>query len=166
MSEVLGQLEALVAPQLMEKNIQYDYRCCDPSYTAWVDPDRLQQILLNLLSNAVKFTPSGGRVRVECAARPDAMLVQVSDTGVGIPSDKLESIFEPFVQLDRERWTGLAGTGLGLAISRDLARAMNGELTARSEVGAGSTFTLSVPRKCSQGSSGRSHEPAKKGGAS
>jgi PAS domain S-box-containing protein len=166
MSEVLGQLEALVAPQLMEKNIHYDYRCCDPSYTAWVDPDRLQQILLNLLSNAVKFTPSGGRVRVECAARPDAMLVQVSDTGVGIPSDKLESIFEPFVQLDRERWTGLAGTGLGLAISRDLARAMNGELTARSEVGAGSTFTLSVPRKCSQGSSGRSHEPAKKGGAS
>ena len=75
------------------------------------------------------------------------MLVHVSDTGVGIPGDKLESIFEPFVQLDRARWKGIAGTGLGLAISRDLARAMNGDLTARSEVGAGSTFILTVPRR-------------------
>ena len=147
MNEVLGQLEVLVAPQLMEKKLHYDYRCCDPSYTAWVDPDRLQQILLNLLSNAVKFTLPGGQVRVECSATADAMLVHVSDTGVGIPGDKLESIFEPFVQLDRERWTGTAGTGLGLAISRDLARAMNGDLTARSDVGAGSTFTLTVPRR-------------------
>jgi PAS domain S-box-containing protein len=146
LNEVLGQMEALVAPQLLEKRIAYEYRCCDPEFTAHVDPERLQQILLNLLSNAVKFTPAGGEILVECAATPDLMLVRVQDTGVGIPADKLEQIFEPFVQLDRGRSSSNAGTGLGLAISRELARAMGGELRVASEVGVGSTFTLSLPR--------------------
>ena len=74
------------------------------------------------------------------------MEVQVRDTGVGIPADKLEQIFEPFVQLDRGQPAGNVGTGLGLAISRDLARAMGGDLKARSNLGEGSTFILSVPR--------------------
>ncbi len=146
MNDVLSQLETLVGPQLLEKQLRYDYQSCDPTYTAFVDPDRLQQILLNLLSNAVKFTPEGGSVKVECSAKDDAMLIRVSDTGVGIPPDKLESVFEPFVQLDRTRAPGLAGTGLGLAISRDLARAMGGDLTATSTLDVGSTFTLRIPR--------------------
>ena len=146
LNEVLGDLEALIAPQLEMKRIEYEYRCCDPSYTAFVDPERLQQILLNLLSNAVKFTPPGGRIRVECSAEPDYMVVRVSDTGVGIPPDKLEQIFEPFVQLDRGQTSSSAGTGLGLAISRDLARAMGGDLSAVSTVDGGSTFALSLPR--------------------
>jgi signal transduction histidine kinase len=147
MSETLGQLEALVAPQLEQKELRYEYRCCDPSYTAYVDPERIQQILLNLLSNAIKFTPRGGEIIVTCGATSDMMQVQVSDTGVGIPADKLEHIFEPFVQLDRGQVGSAMGTGLGLAISRDLARAMNGDLTAQSTIDAGSTFTLSVPRR-------------------
>jgi PAS domain S-box-containing protein len=146
MSDMLGQLEAMIGPQLLEKRLHYDYQCCDPSYTAYVDPERLQQILLNLLSNAVKFTPEGGRIGVHCSAQRDAMVVRVSDTGVGIPADKLESVFEPFVQLDRARWAGIAGTGLGLAISRDLAQAMGGDLTATSTIDVGSTFVLRVPR--------------------
>lgn len=154
MNEVLGQLEAMIGPQLLEKKLTYDYQCCDASYTAYVDPERLQQILLNLLSNAAKFTPEGGKIGVQCTAKPDAMIVRVSDTGVGIPADKLESVFEPFVQLDRARWPGIAGTGLGLSISRDLARAMGGDLTVKSKVDEGSTFRLRVPRsppKVSQG---------------
>jgi PAS domain S-box-containing protein len=146
-ADTLASLEALIGPQLLEKKIGYEYHCCDASFTAFVDPDRLQQILLNLLSNAVKFTPDGGSIRVECSAAPDDMIIRVSDTGVGIPADKLETIFEPFVQLDRARWRGLVGTGLGLAISRDLARAMGGELTVESEVDAGSTFFVRVPRR-------------------
>jgi PAS domain S-box-containing protein len=146
MNEVLGQLEAMIAPQLLQKKLSYDYQCCDASYTAYVDPERLQQILLNLLSNAAKFTPEGGTVSVHCSAKPDAMVVRVTDTGVGIPMDKLESVFEPFVQLDRARWSGIAGTGLGLSISRDLARAMGGELTVKSKVNEGSVFRLRVPR--------------------
>ena len=149
MNESLGQLEALVQPQIQQKQLQYEYHCCDASYTALVDPERLQQILLNLLSNAIKFTPAGGRIVVLCMATADHMEVRVRDSGVGIPPDKLEQIFEPFVQLDRGQPAGNVGTGLGLAISRDLARAMGGDLRARSNPGQGSTFILSVPRASS-----------------
>ena len=147
MNETLGQLEALVAPQLQQKELQYRYDCCDPSYTAHADPERLQQILLNLLSNAIKFTPPGGLVAITCNAVGDTMQVRVRDTGIGIPADKLEHIFEPFVQLDRGQVGSSMGTGLGLAISRDLAREMGGDLVAESAVDAGSVFTLSVPRR-------------------
>ena len=146
MNEALGILEALIAPQLLRKQLRYQYSCCDASYTAHVDPERVQQILLNLLSNAVKFTPLGGELSVECGATRQTMRVSVRDTGVGIPADKLESIFEPFVQLDRGQSSDGAGTGLGLAISRDLARAMGGDLTADSTLDIGSTFTLTLPR--------------------
>ncbi len=146
MNEALGQLEALISPQVHEKRLRYAYHCCDPSYTAHVDPERLQQILLNLLSNAVKFTPRGGEISVTCGATRTMMTVRVRDTGVGIPADKLEQIFEPFVQLDRGQSASNAGTGLGLAISRDLARGMNGDLTVESVIDEGSTFILSLPR--------------------
>ncbi len=146
MNEALGELEALIAPQVQEKGLQYEYICCDSKFTAYTDPDRLQQILLNLLSNAVKFTPAGGKISVVCRAGQHYMKVRVSDTGPGIPRDKLDQIFEPFVQLARGRTTGVVGTGLGLAISRDLARAMGGDLTVHSRVGRGSTFILTLPR--------------------
>ena len=146
LNEVLGSLEALVAPQLLQKQIRYEYRCCDASFTAHVDPERLQQILLNLLSNAVKFTPPEGQIIVDCGPTDGAMHVRVRDSGVGIPADKLQTIFEPFVQLDRGRTGVESGTGLGLAISRDLARAMGGDLTAKSTLDRGSTFTLRIPR--------------------
>jgi signal transduction histidine kinase len=146
MNETLGQLEALVAPQLQQKQLNYEYNCCDATYTAYTDPDRLQQILLNLLSNAIKFTPPGGKIRVDCGPTRDRMLVGVTDSGIGIPPDKLEQIFEPFIQLARGQTAGAVGTGLGLSISRDLARAMGAELTAESRLDEGSTFILSLPR--------------------
>ena len=147
MSTSLSELEALIQPQVLEKRLDYEYICCDSSFTAFVDPERLQQILVNLLSNAVKFTPEEGRIRVECDATPDNMEVRVSDSGIGIPPEKLESVFEPFVQLNRGQTGSMAGTGLGLAISRDLARAMGGDLRAESEVNVGSTFVLTLPRR-------------------
>jgi signal transduction histidine kinase len=88
----------------------------------------------------------GGRIAVVCRATKDFMKVRVTDTGPGIPRDKLDHIFEPFVQLARGRSATVVGTGLGLAISRDLARAMGGDLTVHSRVGRGSTFILSLPR--------------------
>jgi len=147
LDEALGQLEALVAPQLEQKQLRYTYKCTSPGFTAYTDPDRLQQILLNLLSNAIKFTPPGGKISVRCDAKDRWMLIQVTDTGVGIPPDKLDSIFEPFVQLARGQTADVVGTGLGLSISRDLARAMGAELTAESRLDEGSTFTLSLPRR-------------------
>jgi signal transduction histidine kinase len=96
--------------------------------------------------NAVKYTPAGGTVTVSCAAVDDTVVAQVADTGPGIELKQLDSIFEPFVQLAAGLRNQRGGVGLGLPISRDLARAMNGDVTVESTVGAGSRFTLSLPR--------------------
>jgi signal transduction histidine kinase len=105
----------------------------------------VQQILLNLLANAIKFTDRGGSVALECELEPESVAIRVTDTGNGIPADKLEVIFEPFVQL-KPKGVVTNGTGLGLPISRRLATAMGGSLNAASELGKGSTFTLRLPR--------------------
>ena len=146
MNTALGGLEVLIQPQMLEKEIAYEYRCCDERFTAFVDPERLQQILLNIVSNAVKFTPHGGSILVECDATPTSMVVRVHDTGVGIPPDKLEAVFEPFVQLERSPSGQSLGTGLGLSISRDLARAMGGDLVAEEKATEGATLRLTLPR--------------------
>jgi signal transduction histidine kinase len=144
--EALASVEALVAPQLRAKGLRYEHSACDPVLVARADPEKLRQILLNLLSNAIKFTRGGGQITVGCEAEGGHLLVTVRDTGRGIPADKLGAIFEPFVQVDRGLTSTQEGTGLGLAISRDLARAMEGDLTAESGLGVGSTFTLMLPR--------------------
>ena len=110
------------------------------------DRERMIQVLLNLVSNAVKFTEPGGCVSISCAASPSAVSVHVRDTGPGIPADRLEEIFDPFVQAGRSSQERRQGVGLGLAISRELARMMDGELTVESVLGEGSTFTLTLPR--------------------
>ena len=113
---------------------------------ARADAEKVRQVLLNLLANAVKFTAPGGHVHVECTHDSSRVYIRVSDTGIGIPSDRRGAIFEPFVQLHRTLAQPAEGTGLGLAISRDLARGMGGELTVESEPGRGSAFTLTLDR--------------------
>jgi signal transduction histidine kinase len=144
--ETLSTLEALVAPQVQARDLAYRYVPCTPDITMYADPEKVRQILLNLLSNAIKFTDSGGRIVVSCTTSEDDVLLHVDDTGPGIPGDKLERIFEPFVQLQPGRTRTHEGTGLGLAISRDLARAMHGEIAVESTVSGGSRFTLALPR--------------------
>ena len=141
----LVAVEALVEPQLRARGLRYLYRGGDPSVTARADRERMEQVILNLLSNAIKFTEPGGEVEMSWEARDGRVQIHVRDTGRGIPGDKLEAIFEPFVQVDPTLTRAAEGTGLGLAISRDLARAMKGDLTARSAPGQGSTFTLTLP---------------------
>jgi signal transduction histidine kinase len=146
LDEVLAQLEAFIAPQVAHRGVQYRYRGVDRAVAVRADADRLQQIVLNLLANAVKFTEAGGVVTLEGDARGADVVIRVIDTGCGIPGDKLDVIFEPFVQVDAELTRRSGGTGLGLAISRDLARAMGGDLVVASTVGKGTTFTLTLPR--------------------
>jgi len=146
LDDALAELEALIAPQAAHRGVRYEYRPVDCLVEVRADAERLQQIVLNLLSNAVKFTDAGGRVTLSCEARESDVAIRVIDTGCGIPADKLDTIFEPFVQVDAGLTRPTEGTGLGLAISRDLARAMGGELVAHSDVGHGATFTLTVPR--------------------
>lgn len=144
--ELLDSIEPLVRPQLLERGLEFSPCDASAAPAALADMEKLRQILLNLLSNAVKFTPSGGRISIDCSEDEASVRIAVADTGVGIAADKLDDIFEPFVQLQRGLTSQHEGTGLGLAISRDLARGMGGELVVRSGIGTGSTFTLTLPR--------------------
>ena len=143
---LVADLDAVVSPQLRTKRLHFNFNRCDSDVVVEADPDKVRQILVNLLSNAIKFTPSDGRVEIECQADDRVVRTIVRDTGVGIPSAKLEEIFEPFVQLDRSLTSTQEGSGLGLAISRDLARGMGGDLSAESALGGGSTFVLTLTR--------------------
>jgi len=147
---LLRGIEALIAPQARGQGLRYVYEGTPPSVVARADPEKLQQVLLNLLSNAIKFTPAGGAITLAgelTGETADARVrIRVRDTGAGIPAGELDRVFEPFVQVDQRLTRTHEGVGLGLAISRDLARGMGGDLTAESEEGRGSTFTLTLPR--------------------
>jgi signal transduction histidine kinase len=144
--EALRDTESMIAPQIITKGLRYSYKGGDKTASVLADPEKMQQIVLNLLSNAVKFTEAGGTITL--AAKPSGKCIDISvtDTGAGIPPEKLERIFDPFVQAERRLNQPVQGVGLGLAISRDLAQAMGGEISVESTVGKGSTFTLSLPR--------------------
>lgn len=143
---VMCNVDPLVAPQLSAKALVYANHS-EEDVVAHADEEKVVQIVLNLLSNAVKFTPRGGRIDVRAAADANVVRLTVTDTGIGIPDDKLTAIFEPFVQVERSFTTVAEGTGLGLSISRDLARAMGGDIVVRSEPGNGAEFTLVLPRE-------------------
>jgi len=142
-NEILCVMEGFITPQLETKNLSYSYECKNEGLVAFADAAKLEQIVLNLLANAIKFTSAGGSIALCCTDSEDTIDIQVRDTGIGIPSDKLESIFEPFVQL-KGGGVSPSGPGLGLAISRRLASAMGARLTAISDPDCGSTFTLSL----------------------
>jgi anti-sigma regulatory factor (Ser/Thr protein kinase) len=144
-SELFEGLEMAVGPQVRAKGLYFDCcRGCDGKQVR-ADRERVRQIVLNLVSNAIKFTGRGGVIRVSCQEQDGRIATHVEDTGRGIPPDKLESIFEPFVQIEQELARSTGGAGLGLAISRDLAKGMRGDLTVESVPGRGSLFTLWLP---------------------
>jgi signal transduction histidine kinase len=147
--DVVTDLLPMVEPQLAAKGLFCDVERPTSPVRVRADREKLIQVLLNLLSNAIKFTPAGGRITVDFAAKsgsPDAAYIRVTDTGIGIPIDKQEVIFEPFVQVNTGTTRTTEGAGLGLAISRELARGMGGDLRVRSDTGSGSTFTLTLQR--------------------
>ena len=144
-AEALAGAEGLVAPQARTKGLALAAAECPADLAVRADAEKLRQVLVNLLSNAVKFTEPGGRIAVACAADGARVRIAVRDTGVGIAADQFGRIFEPFVQVRAGLTRPHEGAGLGLAISRDLARGMAGDLTVESEIGVGSTFTVTLP---------------------
>lgn len=157
-AEAVEAAFALLQPQSAARGLDLEsVRSVEPPPVYVGDDDRVRQILVNLLSNAVKFTAPGGKVTLEVGvtSEPDAdarlharrryVFFRVTDTGMGIPEEKLLSVFDPFVQAESGTTRAVEGSGLGLTISRRLARLMGGDLTVRSTVGAGSTFTLCLP---------------------
>jgi two-component system phosphate regulon sensor histidine kinase PhoR len=113
-----------------------------PLPRAFADRDRLLQVLMNLVRNAVAYTPEGGIVSIEAAEDGGRVRVSVSDTGIGIPPEDLRRVFERFYRADASRARSTGGFGLGLSVARDLIEAMKGTITAESEVGVGSRFTV------------------------
>src|SRR5581483_1160840 len=146
LDDALRAVESLVMPQIRAKGLRYTYSGCDVALRVRADDEKLQQIVLNLLTNAYKFTDRGGAVELAVETANEHVLIRVRDTGMGISADKLDVIFDPFVQVDANYTRTRDGVGLGLAISRDLARGMGGDLTVTSVAGEGSVFTLTVPR--------------------
>jgi PAS domain S-box-containing protein len=145
LSEVLQSVVPMVEPQMTRKQLQFKSTVAE-GLAANADREKVQQILLNVLTNALKFTPSGGSISVEAGCASDShCYFRVIDSGVGIPPEMLDKIFEPFIQVDASHSRPAEGTGLGLAISRDLARGMGGDLFAESEPGKGSTLQLNLP---------------------
>jgi signal transduction histidine kinase/CHASE3 domain sensor protein len=144
-AEVFDDLAPILEPEAEAKRITLAVAAPPKQVAARADRHRLQQILINLVGNAIKFTPEGGRIMVDAFDDDARVLIRVADSGLGIPADRLQSIFEPFVQVDSELTRRASGAGLGLAISRDLARMMGGELTVQSEIGKGSMFSVSLP---------------------
>ncbi|MFN7544104.1 MAG: ATP-binding protein [Acidobacteriota bacterium] len=145
-AEICSDLEELFAPQAAARSI--GFRCdCPDSLPPWRKGDtaRIRQVLLNLLSNAMKFTEKGSVCLTVGESQPGEIVFTVSDSGIGIPADKLKDIFEPFTQAESSTTRRYGGTGLGLTISVGLAHAMGGTLEASSQPGAGSTFTLRLP---------------------
>lgn len=136
----------LVEPLIARQGLEWEGVRGDSNVVARADPEKVTQILVNLLSNAIKFTERGGRISVDCLVRKQCVLLRVTDTGIGIAEEKVDAIFEPFIQLKEGLAGRESGVGLGLAISRDLARAMNGDLTVESREGGGARFTLTLPR--------------------
>ena len=144
MEQALQFVAEATGPQLQARRVRYvQHPCAGVSVRA--DPEKLRQILINLMSNAIKFTEEGGTITVACVPEQTQVRIDVRDTGCGIAPELLETIFDPFVQVDRRLNRPIEGTGLGLAISRELADGMGGSLEVRSAVGEGSTFSLRLP---------------------
>ena len=144
-SRALSAVAEMIVPQLQAKTMTLD---CDEDtgdMTVAADQRNLEQILLNLLSNAIKFSSPGSRISMAATAEHGWVQIMVADTGEGIPPNRLEEIFEPFVQVDSTLTRRHEGTGLGLSISRDLAQAMGGTISVTSELGKGATFTVMLP---------------------
>lgn len=109
------------------------------------DAESLRQIISNLVDNAIKYTPAGGRIEVRVAEAENSVVIEVSDTGIGIPAESRDRVFERFYRVDAARSREMGGTGLGLSIVRHLAESMGGAVSVSSQIGVGSTFRVELP---------------------
>jgi signal transduction histidine kinase/CheY-like chemotaxis protein/HPt (histidine-containing phosphotransfer) domain-containing protein len=146
--QVISETVSVLRVGAQEKGINLDYRWeSGVPQTIHTDPYRLKQLLLNLVGNAVKFTSQGSVLiiaKLETGGAEPHLVVEVRDTGIGIPTDKIDAIFQPFVQADDSVTRRFGGTGLGLAIGKKIAIALGGDLRVTSVVGHGSTFTVRI----------------------
>ncbi|MBP2029418.1 PAS domain S-box-containing protein [Methanohalophilus levihalophilus] len=144
-ADIFRILENMFLPMTSSKNISLQFNCTPSSLAIHADFSKLEEILINLLSNAVKFTPENGAIEVSARSTESGIQFSVKDTGIGIPVDKLDLIFEPFKQVECFHKREHSGTGLGLCLVRKFIKMHDGELSVKSKEGEGSEFCFVIP---------------------
>ncbi len=152
LQEIIELAASSLRPHADVKSIQIDVEIPQPLPVIYGDQEKIEQILTNLIGNAIKFTSDRGKILIS-AKRPhiekggygNTVAISVKDTGIGIPAEHLDAIFEKFHQVEGSLHRSVSGTGLGLAITKGLVEAQQGEIVVESEIGKGSTFTFTLP---------------------
>lgn len=157
LAAVIHDVVTMTQPMIKDKHIRLEAHGPPEHTLVRTDARKLRQILINLLSNAAKFTDQG-EITVGSRIENDRMIVRVRDTGIGIPAEHLEHIFNPFWQVEQDAKRRVTGTGLGLSVSRQLARLLGGDIRVESASGQGSTFTVELPATAR---APQDHEPSK-----
>ena len=144
---ILSELVQASIPYSRQKNIELTISGVDKIPDTDMDVEKIETIAANLISNALKFTPDGGKIRICAGKDKKCVWFEVQDTGIGIPEEKLDLIFERFLQVDDQHSRNNEGTGLGLAMVRELALLHGGKIDVHSKIDKGSTFRVELPRK-------------------
>lgn len=146
MNEILTRVYDFFKPEATRKNLEFSYtnRIKPDKYVIHSDQVKIYSILTNLIKNALKYT-NEGFVKYDCSVNGNELCFSVSDSGIGLPDDKLEIIFERFVQADASRMRKFEGSGLGLSITKAYVEILEGTIQVKSKVDAGSTFTVRIP---------------------
>jgi two-component sensor histidine kinase/GGDEF domain-containing protein len=153
LKDIIELAASSLRPHADVKSIQIEVEIPESLPAVYGDQDKIEQILTNLVGNAIKFTPDGGKIFISAkppaddrkAAYGNMVAISVKDTGIGIPAEHLNAIFEKFHQVESSLQRSVSGTGLGLAITKGLIEAHQGKILVESEVGKGSTFTFTLP---------------------
>jgi len=147
LGKILQDLSTAAKPHLQNRNIKLVLEGTDKVMDTILDVDKIETIAANLLSNAIKFTPDGGRITIRAGEKEENIWFEVEDTGIGIPEDKLDAIFERFLQVEDNLNRRKEGTGLGLAMVKELTRIHGGITIVRSKLGEGTTFRIELPKR-------------------
>jgi two-component system phosphate regulon sensor histidine kinase PhoR len=137
----------MVKPTAEAKRLTIDIQGVPENATVWANRDQIGQALVNLLDNAIKYTPEGGSITVSERVSGDERCIAVKDTGIGIPREDLNRIFERFYRVDKNRSREMGGTGLGLSIVKHIIQGHGGRVWVESELEEGSSFSFCLPRK-------------------
>jgi len=146
LKELITQLSTNVEALAADKGIKFSVDAPE-NLLVYGDKVKIRQLFINILENAVRYTPEGGYISVSILKKDKNAVIAISDTGIGIPAEHLPHIFERFYRVDKARSRADGGVGLGLAIAKYIADSHNGKIEVASQIGKGTTFTITLPLK-------------------